>query len=291
MAYRTVAVLGGTGNLGSHIVKALAKNGFSVEVFTQSDPAKAESAFSQLSKVKTVKVDYSSTESLVSAFKGIDAVVSVVGSFQINLQTTVIEAAVKAGVKRFIPSEFGADTFAPYTAEEPIYGGKRAVVKALKSHEDKMSWTGIVTGFFFDEEQGALLFVDPVKKTATIFGSGDAKVSVTRRHDIGEYVAAVLANPSQTANKVVRVAGGKVSQNELLSAFKSKTGAEGWSVKTVSLEELEAGGIPLSIQKLVAQGKAQIDRPVSGYNNKLDNDLFPQVKPRSVEHVISSFKL
>ena len=45
---------------------------------------------------------------------GIDAIVSVVGSLALPSQLNYIDAAVEAGVERFIPSEFGCDTQAPY---------------------------------------------------------------------------------------------------------------------------------------------------------------------------------
>jgi hypothetical protein len=45
---------------------------------------------------------------------GIDAVVSLVGAAALTQQKGAIDAAVEAGVKRFIPSEFGCDTQAPY---------------------------------------------------------------------------------------------------------------------------------------------------------------------------------
>jgi hypothetical protein len=44
----------------------------------------------------------------------VDAIVSVVGSLALPSQLSYIDAALKAGVKRFIPSEFGCDTQAPY---------------------------------------------------------------------------------------------------------------------------------------------------------------------------------
>jgi hypothetical protein len=46
--------------------------------------------------------------------EGIDAVVSVVGSLALATQISFIDAAIEDGVKRFIPSEFGCDTQAPY---------------------------------------------------------------------------------------------------------------------------------------------------------------------------------
>lgn len=47
-------------------------------------------------------------------YTGIDAVVSLVGAPALTEQKPYIDAAVEAGVNRFIPSEFGCDTQAPY---------------------------------------------------------------------------------------------------------------------------------------------------------------------------------
>jgi hypothetical protein len=56
------------------------------------------------------KVAYDNLSSLTSPFRGQDAVVSTVGTFGISAQCSAIDAAIAAGVQRFVPSEFGGDT-------------------------------------------------------------------------------------------------------------------------------------------------------------------------------------
>ena len=53
------------------------------------------------------KGDYT-VDFLTSAMKGQDVVVLTIGSAALAAQTTAIDAAIKAGVKRIIPSEFGS---------------------------------------------------------------------------------------------------------------------------------------------------------------------------------------
>jgi NmrA-like family len=89
---------------------------------------------------------------------GIDAIISVVGSLALATQIGYIDAAVEAGVKRFIPSEFGCDTQAPYlfhpkrvannSQEEMIFAQKRGVAAYLKELSDlnKITYTLISTG-------------------------------------------------------------------------------------------------------------------------------------------------
>jgi uncharacterized protein YbjT (DUF2867 family) len=99
------------------------------------------------------KADFESQASLEAAFKGQDGVVSTVGTSGLAGQKALVDAALAAGVKRFIPSEFGSCTRDPKTAEVLgfMFAGKIAVVDYLKTKENTpMSWSGIVTGPFFD---------------------------------------------------------------------------------------------------------------------------------------------
>lgn len=97
------------------------------------------------------KVDFESFDSLKDAFSGQDAVVSVVGSPGVSAQRLAIDAAIAAGVKRFIPSEFGVNT--RKVRDRPmgaILRGKVEVVDYLIEREREIEWTGVSTGLFFD---------------------------------------------------------------------------------------------------------------------------------------------
>ena len=67
-------------------------------------------------------------------------------------QIKIIDAALAAGVKRFIPSEFGSDTLNPNIVElfSPALAVKVSILEYLRANEGRMSWTGIATGAFFD---------------------------------------------------------------------------------------------------------------------------------------------
>lgn len=60
---------------------------------------------------------------------------------------------MKAGVKRFIPSEYGNNTLNAKVVEmfSPKMDVKVEVLEYLKKQEgNRMSWTGLATGGFFD---------------------------------------------------------------------------------------------------------------------------------------------
>ena len=140
-----------SGNIGVAIFKALVhSNKFNVSVLSRP-----ESTSTYELGIKVVKSDYSET-SLIDAFKGQDAVVSALGRAGLGEEMKMIDASVKAGVKRFIPSEFGSDTKnANATSLIPVFGVKVRTKDHLKAQESKgLSWTAIATGPIFDWVSG-----------------------------------------------------------------------------------------------------------------------------------------
>ena len=139
------------GNLGPAILNALDKDPqFTVSVLSRKT---SKSTFPSHIKVHQIDDSYPEDQ-LLSAFKGQDAIVSTINAA--TNQHVIIEAAVKAGVKRYIPSEFGGDTTNAKVVEVvPVFKGKLAVVDSLKKQESNgLSWTALVTGPFFDWSVG-----------------------------------------------------------------------------------------------------------------------------------------
>jgi len=132
-------------------VRELIAAGFTVTALTREGSA---STLPKVDGLTVQKVDYASFDSLWEAFTGQDAVVSVVATAAIGVQNVAVDAAVAAGVKRFIPSEFGVNT--RKTQGLPIgkiLAGKVGLVDYLdeKARENEgFSWTGLSTGLFFD---------------------------------------------------------------------------------------------------------------------------------------------
>ena len=101
------------------------------------------------------KVDFTSLDEVTAAFKGLDAVVSALGTESKDEQKIVLEAVIAARVPRFIPSEFGMDNsgasaptrFDKFNAAKFETLGK---LKELQKEHNWFSWTGLATGLFFD---------------------------------------------------------------------------------------------------------------------------------------------
>lgn len=101
------------------------------------------------------KVDFKSEESLTTALTGHDALVCVIGTMATGEQMRLVDAAVAAKIKRFIPSEYGLNTrtVGASTKLGKMLGTKIKTVDYLiaKAEEfDWFSWTGLGNNLFFD---------------------------------------------------------------------------------------------------------------------------------------------
>lgn len=110
------------------MLNALVKSGkFNVTVVKRPS---SSATFPDLVTVRTA--DLSSVDSVTAAFEGQDAVVSTVGTAGLPGQGVLVEAAVAANVKRFLPSDFGSDIANPNTGVLPVFNFKTATHKALR---------------------------------------------------------------------------------------------------------------------------------------------------------------
>lgn len=106
------------------------------------------------SNLTVKKVNYDSVESLTAALKGQDAVVSTIATVAVGNQGPLVDAAVAAGVKRFIPSEFGINT--RIVGDDVIGQILVGKIKTLDYIIEKskanpsFTWTGVSSGLFFD---------------------------------------------------------------------------------------------------------------------------------------------
>ena len=185
-------------------------------------------------------MDYDSLDSLVNALEGQEAVVSTLGALALEKQLLLVEAAAKAHVKRFIPSEFGSNTQNEKSAALPAFKNKITVQEALKKEaaSSGMTYTLVCTGPFFDWAIMVGLMMNLKEKSITLFDGGDRVFSTTTLPTIGKAVAGVLKHPEQTKNRAVYVQDTATSLKKLAAMGKKATGADGWKESVVPTSEL-----------------------------------------------------
>lgn len=147
------------GNLGQTVLPSIVNASFQVTVITR---AESTSAFPP--NVKVVKTEYTE-KNIAEALHGQDAVICLIDAGALKVESLIIDAAASAGVKWFIPSEFGHNTLDKRVLEAlPILQGKVKVTAQLRAKEQQgMQWTGIVTGLFFDWVIFFFFWQDPLQ--------------------------------------------------------------------------------------------------------------------------------
>mmetsp|Transcript_5008 Transcript_5008/g.10831 ORF Transcript_5008/g.10831 Transcript_5008/m.10831 type:complete len:299 (-) Transcript_5008:484-1380(-) len=231
-----VVIIGGAGLLGAHLTTGLLEHGgYEVTILTREggDQSKLAPFVSKGAKVVTANVE--DEASLTAAFQGQDIVLSAVGSAALAGQTLAIKAATAAGVRRFVPSEFGLDTGAPGIREYfPALGYKFAVRDALEA--SGLEWTYVVTGFFMETQFSPYFNFDAAAGKLTVKGNPDAKFAATSLKDVGRWTAEALLDPA-SKNTTIYLRGSEVSYNSVIKTYESTTGKK-LEVTHVSSEEL-----------------------------------------------------
>lgn len=186
-------------------------------------------------------VDYESLDSLTNALQGHEAVVSTISGAAGASQLRLVEAAAKAGVRRFIPSEFGSDTLNEKSRALPVFKDKVTVIEALQkeaANGSGLTYTLIFTGPFLDWGITLGFIVNIKEKQIDLYDGGDRLFSATTLASIGKAVVGVLKHPEETKNRAVRVHDTTTTLKKLLTQAKEATGAEGWTENVVYTKDL-----------------------------------------------------
>lgn len=238
MSIRNVAIVGADGLLGPFVVKALASSKkFNVTVLKR----KSSSSQSDYPPgVQTASIsDNFPVDELVTALKDIDAVVITVKGSLADLQTRLADAAAQAGVKHFIPADFGSCDSQDQLACElvPLFQRKADVRKHLQnlvSQHPGFSWTSIVCGHFFDMDCMDFLHMDLAARKADILDDGETRCSATTLPQVGTAVVKILEKSGlkEIENRVIYIQSFCASQNQIVRIFERTTG-QSWKVDRI----------------------------------------------------------
>ncbi|KAK1511330.1 NmrA-like family protein [Colletotrichum costaricense] len=247
MAPKSVLLVGANGTLGAKILDSLvAAKSFKLSALKRAG-SKSTIAY-PADQVQVIEIDNDlSYEGLKKAFTGQEVVIVSFRLRDLDQHLRIAEAASAAGVKHFMPADFGSiDADNPRARELiPLYRWKRAVRQKAQELADKnpdFAWTGIVCGHFFDwgVKEGFLHAYLDTKKIDVIDG-GDIKASVATLPRVGEAVVRILnlGVTEVTKNKTLFIQSFCITQNELLQSLEKATGAK-WTVNKVESESFIA---------------------------------------------------
>ncbi len=229
---QNVAIIGGTGTLGKHVLEALKKSEFNVWVINRQ----TSSSVYPRTNVITVPDDLNvSTIAQEFRSKQIDALIIAIAGSRVEQQRKLIDAAFQGGVKRVMPADFGSCDSADEKTNEilPLMKGKKGIrdylVELQEKERDgdrgKLTWTSLINAHFFDWGLGnGLLKFDVKGRKAYLLDGGNIKFSASTLPFIGDAVVRILEKPKETENKLLYIHSLYVTQLEVLAALEKATG-------------------------------------------------------------------
>jgi len=237
---KLILVAGATGNLGHKICRELINKNIPVRAIVREESEQDKIDSLEKIGVDVFQLKFSNEQELIGACAGVSCVVSVLAGLQeviVDTQTKLLNAAVAAGVPRFIPSDFSTDfTLMPK-------GENRNFDLRMEFHEklDKspIQATSIFNGAFAD----ILRYNTPVfnvpQKTVAYYGDkADWKIDFTTMDDTAAFTAEVAIEVNTP--RYLRIASFQVSPNDLVHLSEQEKGSKFKLVDMGSMEGFSA---------------------------------------------------
>ncbi|KAF2637292.1 hypothetical protein P280DRAFT_114288 [Massarina eburnea CBS 473.64] len=248
----------------------------------------------------THKTSDFTSSSLEAAFKGEDVIIITVSGGSYKSQTTIIEAAIAAGVKRFVPHEFGYDTL-NLAVQQRVYGGveRAAIIERLRNEGSKdgvfLEWVGVAVGCILDPMllNGNLGF-DLVWQSGTINGTGNEAFPVTSLERAGMVVESILRHWEEVKNQYVYAAGVITSGNEIATALEKNTKSK-WCLDHSEVDDCVREGRSRIERGFLDSGMFLLERSVlydealhaaHPFQHRNVNDLL-NLRPETIHDIVS----
>jgi nucleoside-diphosphate-sugar epimerase len=243
-----IALAGAGGDLGFRIAKALAARGAQVRALVRPDISSAEHSKIEAIGVATAPANPFSAADMTEALKGADCVISALNGLRdvmIDRQTVLLNAAVKAGVPRFIPSDFAAD----FTTTRPGDNRNFDLRREFMGLADRapIRVTSILNGAFMDMLCREMPIIQPGIHRVLYWSDADQKLDFTTKDNAAAYTAAAAMD--ETAPRILRIAGDSVSARDIAAAMSE---ASGEKYKTLWVGSIGTLSLTISLAKRFA---------------------------------------
>ncbi|KAF8400921.1 hypothetical protein HHK36_014224 [Tetracentron sinense] len=302
-----VLIIGATGYLGRRLVKTSLALGFPTYCLYRPEVASDAEKVQMLIEFKLqgahlLKGSFEDHESLLSALKQVDVVISAVAGnhfrHAILEQLKLIKAIKEVGtIKRFFPSEFGMDVDRMEHAIDPgayVFADKRVIRRAVEKENIPYTYVSAncCAGYFTASLVQVCNFMPPTDNVV-IYGKGDKKCIWNDEDDMAMYTMMAVDDP-RTLNKTlyIRPPGNIMTQMEVVKIWEKLIGKE---LKKTFLSQEEWLGtmdkVPRPVQIGVAHlyqifFRGDLEFEIEGPHGVDSNDLYPEHKYVTVEEYL-----
>lgn len=243
MTRQPILIIGGTGTVGSEIVRQLVADGQRVRALVR-DPGKA-ATFGDL--VEVAIGDLAQPETLPPAFSDVETAFVLLPPVAAlaELEGNAFVAAAQAGVKRIVKlSNFGAGTLAGPPWE--WHGASEEQLRALD-----VPWTILRPTRFMSNTPYAWRSVQ--ERGEVVEAIGEGKITVIDPRDIAAAAVRVLTTPGHEG-QIYELTGEALTGDEMAAAIAAVTGKPVRFVNApeeIARQALLAAGFPTTIADLV----------------------------------------
>jgi len=187
-----------------------------------------------------------SISTLADYFAPFDTVICCTGFIAgSGTQIKITQAVLDAGVKRYVPWQFGVDYDVVGKGSGQPTWDEQLDVRALLRGQCATEWviisTGMFTSYLFDPAFGIVNFAD---NSVNALGSWDNAVTLTTPDDIGVLTREILLSQPRLVNQVVYTAGDTITYQQLADLLEQVLGRKvnrvEWSLAKLSQDLAES---------------------------------------------------
>jgi nucleoside-diphosphate-sugar epimerase len=274
-----VVVAGATGDLGFRITKALIARNARVRAIVRCNAAMEKIQRLRDVGAEVVEVDLTDVSETAGVISGAVCVVSALAGLRdviIDMQSLLLDAAIKAGVPRFIPSDFSID----FTKLPP--GSNRNFDLRREFHQKlehaSIAATSIYNGAFTEILLGPAPIILFKWKRILYWQDADVRMSFTTIDNVALFTAAAALDAA--APRALHIAGDQVSARELTAIVAEVSGEKFSVLRAGSLSML---AMLIKFMRKVAPGK-QSTYPVWQGMQYLHNMFSGLAQPSHLEN-------
>ena len=293
---KTIMLAGASGDLGLRIAKALLARGARVGALTRHNSSDAERDKLAALGVEVAQADAADVDSVARACAGAACVVSALNGLRdviVDRQGVLLDAAVKAGVPRFISSDYSAD----FTKTEPGRNRNFDLRREFMARADKASIqvTSILNGGFMDMLGAEMPIIQPRIRRVIYWGAADQLLDFTMKDDVAAYVAEAALD--EATPRILRIAGDTLGARGLAAAMGKVSGQPYRTLRAGSVGSL---GMLIRVARLVAPQPRAVFPPWQGLQylrdmfsgqaklSPLDNGRYANLRLTSIAESLES---
>jgi nucleoside-diphosphate-sugar epimerase len=292
----TIVLAGATGNLGGRIARALLDRGASVRALVRHDTARDRLERLQELGVTIARIDLRDASEVTPACSGASCVVSALQGLRdviVETQTVLLDAAIKADVPRFIPSDYSIDFTKLPAGENRNLDLRRDFHERLD--QTSISATTIYNGAFADMLTGQMPLILFKLHRVLCWGNADQRMDFTTTDDTAAFTASAALDPSTP--RFLRIAGDQLSARELAVVASEVTGEKFRVFRAGGLGTL---GTLIKVARAFAPGEKELYPAWQGMQymrnmfdgraklEPLENDRYPSIRWTTARDVLSA---